>query len=87
VIHRTLSKSYAFVGDRQSATGQQWQMVRRDPSPEQPHIDLPSRRASYRHRYEKKSELDSEPEDRRKNRDEAENYSSSIAITFATIDH
>jgi hypothetical protein len=85
VIHRTLNKSHAFVGDRQSATGQQWQMVRRDPSPEQPHIDLASRRASRRHRYEKKFELDRKPEDRRKGRDKAENYGSSI--TFAAIDH
>jgi hypothetical protein len=85
VIHRTLNESHAFVGDRQSTTGQQWQMVRRDPSPEQSYIHLASRRASYSHRYEKKFELDSEPEDRRKGRDKAESYGPTIA--FAVFDY
>jgi hypothetical protein len=60
-------------------------MVRREPPEELSHIDLASRRASHRHRYEKKFELDSEPEDRRKGRDKEQRYGSSIA--FAVIDH
>lgn len=85
VIHRTINKRHAFVGDRQSATGQQWQMVRRDPSEEPSDIDLASPRASHCHSYEEKSKFDSEPEDRRKARDKAESYGSSI--TSAVIDH